>query len=72
MGSLARWSISLIAMGGIIAATVAGAAVWLLVTDPVSGADVISTALTTGDVGPFIRTIGSVIYEALRGLLGYL
>ena len=59
-------------MIGIIAATVAGATVWLLVTDPVGGADVVSTALSTRDVGPFMRAIGSVIFEALRGLFGYL
>ncbi len=72
MSSLARWSVSLIAMIGIIAATVAGATVWLLVTDPVGGADVISTAITSRDVAPFVRAIGSVIYEALQGLFGYL
>jgi hypothetical protein len=72
MSSLARWSVSLIAMIGIVAATVAGATIWLLVTDPVGGADVVSTALSTRDVGPFMRAIGSVIFEALRGLFGYL
>jgi hypothetical protein len=71
MGSLARWNVSLIAMVGIIAAAVAGATVWLLVTDPVGGADVISTAITTGDVGPFVGAIGSIIYRALHWLLGY-
>jgi len=60
------------AMVGIIAATVAGATVWLLVADPVGGADVISTALATGDVGPFVRAVGAVIFETLRWLLGNL
>lgn len=72
MSSIARWSVSLIAMLGILAAAVAGATIWLLVTDPVGGADVVSTALSTRDVGPFMRAIGSVIFEALRGLFGYL
>lgn len=72
MSSVARWSVSLIAMIGIIAATLAGATIWLLVTDPVGGADVVSTAISTRDVGPFMRAIGNVIYEALRGLFGYL
>jgi hypothetical protein len=72
MSSAVRWSVSLIAMIGIIAATVAGATIWLLVTDPVGGADVVSTALSTRDVGPFMRAIGTVIFEALRGLFGYL
>jgi len=72
MSSLARWSVSLIAMVGVIAATVAGATVWLLIADPVGGADVVSTALSTRDVEPFMRAIGSVIFEALRNLFGYL
>jgi hypothetical protein len=65
---VARWSVSLIAIIGIVAATVAGATIWLLVTDPVT----VSTAVSTGDVEPFMRAIGSVIYDALRGLFGYL
>lgn len=72
MSSVARWSVSLIATIGIVAATLAGATVWLLVTDPIGGADVVSTALSSGDVEPFMRAIGAVIYEALRGLFGYL
>lgn len=65
---VARWSVSLIAIIGIIAAMIAGATIWLLVTDPVT----VSTAVSTGDVEPFMRAIGSVIYDALRGLFGYL
>jgi len=72
MSSLARWSVSLIAMTGILAAAVAGATIWLLVADPVGGADVVSTAMTTRDLGPFMRAIGDVIFQALRGLFGYL
>ncbi|MEO8484322.1 MAG: hypothetical protein ABI634_19085 [Acidobacteriota bacterium] len=65
---VARWSMSLIAIIGIVAATVAGATIWLLATDPVT----VSTAVSTGDIDPFMRAIGSVIYDALRGLFGYL
>ena len=65
---VARWSVSLIAIIGMVAAMVAGATIWLLVTDPVT----VSTAVSTGDVEPFMRAIGSVIYDALRGLFGYL
>ena len=72
MSSVARWSVSLIAMIGLAAATLAAATIWLLITDPVGGADVVSTALSTRDVGPFMRAIGSVILEALEGLFGYL
>jgi hypothetical protein len=69
---LGRWSVSLIAAIGVVAATLAGATIWLLFTDPVRGADVVSTAIATGDVTPFMRALGAVIYEALRELFGYL
>ena len=69
--SLARWSISLIAAAGVLASLVAGATIWLLVTDPVRGADAVSVAMS-GDIGPFMEALGLVILEALRGLLGYL
>jgi hypothetical protein len=65
---VARWSVRLIAISGLIAAMVAGSTIWLLITDPVT----VSTAVSTGDVEPFVRAIGSVIYDALRGLFGYL
>jgi hypothetical protein len=69
--SAARWSVSLIAIIGAMAATMAGATVWLLVTDPVRGADT-ATALIKGDPGPFMQAIGAVIYDALKGLFKYL
>lgn len=67
---LARWSVSAIAAVGILAAAMAGATIWLLMTDPVRGADAVSTAIS-GDLGPFMQALGSVILEALRGLFGY-
>jgi hypothetical protein len=69
--STARWSVSLIAIIGAMAATMAGATVWLLVTDPVTGADAASSLLQ-GDPGPFVQAIGAVLYDALRGLFKYL
>jgi hypothetical protein len=70
--NLARWSVSLIAIIGLLAATIAGATIWLLLTDPVRGADTVSVAVSSGDVTPFIRAIGTVIVDALRGLFKYL
>ncbi|MEO7191304.1 MAG: hypothetical protein ABI051_09625 [Vicinamibacterales bacterium] len=70
--SFGRWSLSLIAAIGIAAATLAAATIWLLLTDPIHGADAMATAVTDRDVGPFMRALGSVIYDALRGLFGYL
>lgn len=64
----ARWSVSLIAMVGLFAATIAGAVIWLLFTDPVTLADKVAT----GQVGPIVQAIGAVIVDALRGLFKYL
>jgi hypothetical protein len=70
--SLARWSVSLIALVGVVAAILAGATIWLLLTDPVRGADAVSVAVSNGDLGPFVRALGAVLLEALQGLFGYL
>ena len=69
--SVARWSVSLIAIIGALAATIAGATIWLLIADPVTGADA-ATKLFQGDAGPFVQAIGAVIYDALKGLFKYL
>lgn len=66
--NVARWSISLVAIIGLLAATVAGATIWLLLTDPVTVANVAAT----GDVSPLVKAIGTVIFDALRGLFKYL
>ena len=70
--SLARWSVSLIALVGIVAAILAGATIWLLLTDPVGGAETVSHAISTGDVTPFMRALGDVIFNALMDLFKYL
>jgi hypothetical protein len=70
--SVGGWSVSLVALVGAAAALVAGSTVWLLLTDPVRGADVVSTAATSGDLGPFMRAIGQVLYDALMGLFRFL
>jgi hypothetical protein len=66
--SLARWSVSLVAIIGLLAATIAGATIWLLVSDPTT----VATAVSSGDVAPMMQAIGSVIFSALRGLFKYL
>jgi hypothetical protein len=69
--SVVRFSVSLVAIIGLMAATIAGATIWLLLTDPVRSADAAS-ALVHGDMSPFASAIGSVLYDALRGLFKYL
>ena len=63
-----RWSVSLVAAVGVMAATIATATVWLLFTDPVT----VANAVSTGDVSPVIQAIGGVILNALKGLFKYL
>ena len=65
---MARWSVSLIAIVGLLAATIAGATIWLILTDPVT----VANAVSTGDVSPVMQAIGAVIYDALKGVFKYL
>ena len=69
--SVVRFSVSLVAIIGLMAATIAGATIWLLLTDPVRTADA-ATDLAQGTVSPFVEAIGSVLYGALQGLFKYL
>jgi hypothetical protein len=63
-----RWGMSLVAMVGTLAATIAGATIWLLITDPVT----VSEAVSKGDVSPLINALGGVLYGALQGIFKYL
>jgi hypothetical protein len=69
--NLARWSVSLVAVVGLLAATIAGASLWLMVTEPVTVANAVN-AVAAGDVAPLMRALGEVIFDALRGLFRYL
>ena len=52
----------------IFSAVVAGAVIWLVVTDPVT----VASAVESGEVSPLVRRLAEVIYNALSGLLTYL
>ena len=65
LGSL---SFSLVGLIGILALVMAGATVWLVLTDPVTVAE----SVDSGEVSPLVRTLATSIFEALRGLLKYL
>lgn len=65
VGSL---SFSLVGLVGLLAVIVAGATIWLLLTDPITVAE----SVDTGEVSPIIRSLAGVIYDALVGLLRYL
>ena len=53
---------------GAVSAVVAGATIWLVVTDPVT----VASAIESGEVSPLVRRLAEVIYDALAGLLAYL
>lgn len=65
LGSL---SFSLVSIVGILAIIVAGATIWLLLTDPVTVAE----SVDTGEVSPLVRSLAGALYQALVGLLKYL
>ena len=53
---------------GAVAAVIAGATIWLLVTDPVTVANVVEE----GQISPLVLGLLDVIYSAIQGLLAYL
>ena len=53
---------------GVAAAVIAGATIWLVLTDPVT----VANALDGGEISPLIEALADVIYNALVGLLDYL
>jgi hypothetical protein len=46
----------------------AGAIIWLVVTDPVT----VASAIESGEVSPLVQRLAEVLYNALSGLLAYL
>ena len=53
---------------GVVAAIIAGATIWLIVTDPVT----VANAVNEGEISPLVERLAEVLYNALSGLLGYL
>ena len=66
--TVARISLSLVAVVGMLALALAGATIWLLVTQPVTVAD----AVSKGEVSPLAKALAGAIYDALQGILKYL
>jgi hypothetical protein len=59
---------SLVGIVGLFAAVIAGATVWLLLTDPVTVAE----SMDSGQVTPLVQSLAGSIYDALVRLLRYL
>lgn len=66
--TLRRVGFSLAGVVGLVAAVIAGATVWLMLTDPVTVAE----AVDAGVYGPLVEEIADVLYRALVGLIRYL
>jgi len=63
-----RIGISLFALIAAVSIVLAGATIWLFVTNPVT----VANAVNEGEVSPFVRNLAEVLYNALRGILKYL
>jgi len=63
-----RLSTSLFGLVAIVSIVLAGATVWLFLTNPVT----VATAVNEGEVSPLVRELAQVLINALSGLLKYL
>ena len=66
--SLQRVGVSLFTLIAVVSILLAGATIWLFVTNPVT----VATAVNEGEISPLVRSLAEVIYNALSGLLKYL
>lgn len=60
--------ISLVTLVAVVSILLAGATVWLFLTNPMT----VANAVNEGDVTPLVRNLAEAIYAALSGLLKYL
>jgi hypothetical protein len=68
MSGFGRTSLSLVGMAAVVAALLASATIWLVLTDPVT----VATSVNQGDVSPLVRELAAAVFQALKGLLKYL
>jgi hypothetical protein len=60
--------LSLFSLIAIVSIILAGATIWLFLTNPVT----VANAVNEGEISPFVRDLAEVLYNALRGILKYL
>jgi hypothetical protein len=65
---LQRLSVSLFALVAFVSIALAGATIWLFLTNPVT----VATAVNEGEISPLVRDLANVLLQALSGLLKYL
>lgn len=63
-----RLSASLFGFVAVLSAVLAGATIWLFLTNPIT----VANAVNEGTVSPFVRDLAQVLLDALGGLLKYL
>lgn len=61
-------SIGVFGAVALLTVVLAGSAVWLFLTDPVT----VANAVNEGKVTPLVRSLAAILYAALEGLLRYL
>lgn len=59
---------SVVGIVGLFAVVIAGATVWLLLTDPVTVAE----SMDSGEVSPLVESLAGSLYDAIVRLLRYL
>ena len=59
---------SLVGIVGLFALVIAGATIWLLLTDPVTVAE----SMDSGEVSPLVQSLAGSIYDVLVRLMKYL
>jgi hypothetical protein len=63
-----RIGLSLFGAIALLVVIVAVATIWLFLTNPVT----VATAVSEGEITPFVRDLAGVLLQALEGLLKYL
>jgi hypothetical protein len=59
---------SVVGIIGVFAVVIAGATIWLLLTDPVT----VASSMDSGEVTPLVQSLAGSLYEAIVRLFRYL
>jgi hypothetical protein len=66
--NLQRLGASLFTVIAIVSILLAGATIWLFLTNPIT----VANAVNEGDVSPLVRSLAQVLLQAFSGILKYL
>ena len=68
MSGLQRVGISVFTLIAVVSIVLAGATIWLFITNPVT----VATAVNEGEISPLVRSLADVLLSAFSGILKYL